>query len=408
MELTLPNGVTTSYSYDPASDLTGLTYATAGGTSLGAITYTYDAAGRRVSQSGSLASDTLPAGTTAAATVNLDNRLTSWNGQAYSYDADGNLTGNGADTYVWNARNQLAQIKQGTWVIASFSYDPLGRRVDTNLNGATTGYLYDGLNAVLETHGNTATSILNELAVDERFARTDTSGRTDFLTDALNSTIGLTNSSGALVEQYTYDPYGNTTASSSAFNNTFQYTGRENDGTGLYFYRARYYAPEQGRFISEDPMGFAGGENFYAYVSGNPLSYTDPYGMWQLTGTVGVGIAVLFTVGDNGGQWSFGAYGGIGEGGSFSYNPSTDTTECGTYYGIRGNTNFGLGDTLDIDSYMGLNGYSSSGFTLSDPFVSNTAWGVEEVNGQAQPVQLLIGGGESGFLGFGATWYGGR
>lgn len=280
VELTLPNGVTTSYSYDPASDLTGLAYATAGGTSLGTITYTYNSAGQRSGQSGSLASDSLPTATTAAATVDLNNRLTSWNGQTYSYDADGNLTGNGTDTYVWNARNQLAQIKQGTSVIASFSYDPLGRRVDTNLNGATTGYLYDGLNAVQETHGSTATSILSGLAVDERFARTDTSGRTDFLTDALNSTIGLTNSSGALVEQYTYDPYGNTTASSSAFNNPFQYTGRENDGTGLYFYRARYYAPGLGRFISEDPMGFAGGsENFYGYVNDAPQDGWDPLGL---------------------------------------------------------------------------------------------------------------------------------
>ncbi len=126
------------------------------------------------------------------------------------------------------ARNQLAQIKQSTSVIASFSHDPLGRRVDTNLNRATAGYLYDGLNAVQETHGSTATSILSGLTVDECFARTDTSGRTDFLTDALNGTIGLTSNSGALVEQYTYDPYGNTTARSSAFNNPSQYTGREN------------------------------------------------------------------------------------------------------------------------------------------------------------------------------------
>ncbi|MDE2464279.1 MAG: RHS repeat-associated core domain-containing protein, partial [Alphaproteobacteria bacterium] len=128
--------------------------------------------------------------------------------------------------------------------------------------------------------GSTATSILTGLAVDERFARTDLSGRTDFLSDALNSTIALTNSAGAIVEQYSYDPYGTTTDSVSGFDNPYQYTGRENDGDGLYYYRARYYAPAMGRFISEDPLGFASeSENFYAYVGDNPLTYTDPFGL---------------------------------------------------------------------------------------------------------------------------------
>ena len=150
------------------------------------------------------------------------------------------LTGNGSDAFVWNARNQLTAVKQGSTTIASFSYDPLGRRVGTDFNGSVTSYLYDGLNAVQETHGTTATSILTGLAVDERFARTDLSGRTDFLSDALNSTIALTNSAGAIVEQYSYDPYRNTTASVSGFDNPYQYTGRENDDDGLYYYRARY------------------------------------------------------------------------------------------------------------------------------------------------------------------------
>ena len=278
IELTLPNGVTTTYGYDAASDLTGLNYADANGSVLGNIAYTYNTAGQRSGESGSLASDVLPPATTAPATVDLNDRLTSWNGQTYSYDADGNLTGNGTDTYVWNARNQLTAIKQGGTTIASFSYDPLGRRVGTDFNGNAASYLYDGLNAVQETHGSTATSILTGLAVDERFARTDLGGRTDFLSDALNSTIALTNSAGAIVEQYSYDPYGNTTASASGFDNPYQYTGRENDGDGLYYYRARYYAPAMGRFISEDPIGFAGGENFYGYAVQNPLIYRDPKG----------------------------------------------------------------------------------------------------------------------------------
>ena len=58
----------------------------------------------------------------------------------------------------------------------------------------------------------------------------------------------------------------------------FQYTGRENDGTGLYYYRARYYSPELSRFISQDPIGFRGGINQHVYVEGDPISYTDPEG----------------------------------------------------------------------------------------------------------------------------------
>lgn len=242
-------------------------------TASGSTTYGYDAEGNTL--------NVLSLATTTPATVDLNDRLTSWNWQTYTYDADGNLTGNGTDTYVWNARNQLATVKQGSTTIASFSYDPLGRRIGTDFNGNAASYLYDGLNAVQETHGSTATSILTgRLAVDERFARTDLGGRTDFLSDALNSTMALTNSAGAIVEQYSYDPYGTTTASVSGFDNPYQYTGRENDGDGLYYYRARYYAPAMGRFISEDPLGFGGGgENFYSYVFQDPSNLRDPSGL---------------------------------------------------------------------------------------------------------------------------------
>jgi RHS repeat-associated protein len=181
--------------------------------------------------------------------------------------------------------------------------------------------------------GQSRSLILTGLAVDERFARTDLDGRTDFLSDALNSTIALTNSAGAIVEQYSYDPYGTTTASVSGFDNPYQYTGRENDGDGLYYYRARYYAPAMGRFISEDPLELASGSmNFYAYVGNNPLMYTDPYGLaWQLIigggGTVIVpffGGGLNFNIGVNIDGWHSSAYiqdqanlGAPGAGGAF-------------------------------------------------------------------------------------------
>jgi RHS repeat-associated protein len=96
---------------------------------------------------------------------------------------------------------------------------------------------------------------------------------------ALGSTIGMTDSSGALVTTYSYDPYGGTMSGGAGSYNTSEFTGRENDGTGLYYYRARYYDPAIGRFINPDPIGFGGGINFYAYVGDNPISFVDPFGM---------------------------------------------------------------------------------------------------------------------------------
>jgi RHS repeat-associated protein len=92
--------------------------------------------------------------------------------------------------------------------------------------------------------------------------------------------IALTDANQQIVTQYRYEPYGKTTLAGVADANTQQYTGRENDGTGLYYYRNRYYSPATARFISEDPLGWASGQtNAYAYVNGDPVSDTDPYGL---------------------------------------------------------------------------------------------------------------------------------
>jgi RHS repeat-associated protein len=82
-------------------------------------------------------------------------------------------------------------------------------------------------------------------------------------------------------QSYSYSPVGETTGSGTVAN-SFQFTGRENDSTGLMYYRARYYAPAWGRFISEDPIGLAGGLNQYAYAGNNPVEFGDPTGLgWR-------------------------------------------------------------------------------------------------------------------------------
>ncbi|WP_175019775.1 RHS repeat-associated core domain-containing protein [Burkholderia contaminans] len=273
---TLPNGIVATYSYDVANQLTGISYAT-GSTTVGNLTYAYDNAGRRTQIGGTLANMNLPAALTSA-TYDVDNRLTNWAGTTLTYDGNGNLTGDGSLTYGWDSRGRLTSLS-GT-ATASFVYDVIGRRSGKTVNGTATNFLYDGPNAVQEqSSGMPTANWLTGLGVDEVNSRTDTLGTRSFVKDALGSTVALTDASGAIKTNYAYEPYGNTAATGEANANATQYSGRENDGTGLYYYRARYYHPGFSHFVAEDPIGLMGGVNLYAYVGGDPISKSDPRGL---------------------------------------------------------------------------------------------------------------------------------
>ena len=165
----------------------------------------------------------------------------------------------------------------GPSLTASFVYDGLGRRTSRTVNAASLPYLYDGVDILREGVGIAAATYLRGLGVDEPFGR----GTSEFyLTDALGSTVALTNAAGNLRATYSYEPFGRTQASGPNSTNPFQFTGRENDGTGLYYYRARYYHPGLARFLSEDPIGLLGWDvNLYQYVWSNPLAWTDALGL---------------------------------------------------------------------------------------------------------------------------------
>jgi len=298
MSLTLPNGVITTYSYDAADQVASMTYTSNGGTSLASLAYTYDAAGQRLSQAGGFSPVVPPSLSAGGNTFDLNNRQTQANGQSISYDANGDPSVNNASaqSYSFDARHRLTQVQQGGSAIATFSYDAFGRRTGKTVNGTTTNFLYDGQNAVQEMQGGTIYSILSGLGIDQRFARSEPAGRRYFAADALGSTVALTDSNAAVQQTYSYEPYGEMQASGSS-NNPYQCTGRENDGIGLLYYRARYYNPTFKRFISEDSIGLSGGLNLYGYISSSPINGTDPTGKASMWGCAVGGLAAVGVAG---------------------------------------------------------------------------------------------------------------
>jgi len=283
--ITLPNSIVGTFGFDNANELTSISYAN-GSTTVGTLGYGYDLGGRRTSVTGTLAGFVPP---TAVPSFTYDgtNRLTSSGGTSLTYDADGNITNFGSTTYTWNARNQLTATSGGG---AVFGYDALGRRVSATVNGLTTPYLYDGQNPAMIS----SNQLLAGSELDEIYAQINASGTTSYLRDGLNSAVADANGSGTSTANYFYSPYGDT-ASTGTPSTPLQYSGREDDGaTGLYYYRARYYSPQLGRFISEDPIGLGGGTNFYAYVNGNPVSYRDPQGKELTLALIGGGLGAIY------------------------------------------------------------------------------------------------------------------
>ena len=284
--LTLPNGVSTQYSYDAASQLTALTYQL-GATTLGDLQYTYDPGGNRIQVGGSWARTGIPQAVASAA-YSINNQQLTFGPQNLTYDLNGNLTSDGVNAYSWDARNRLAAITGP--VSASFIYDAVSRRSRKTINGVSTDFVYDALNPVQEQSGPAVRNLLTGLGVDEYFSHSDPTSIIFFLTDALGSTVAHADGLGALPTMYTYEPFGATSTTGSPASSPYDFTGRENDLTGLKYYRARYYQPTLQRFISEDPIGVRGGINLYEYVGGNPISRLDPLGLeacdgrWVLAG----------------------------------------------------------------------------------------------------------------------------
>jgi RHS repeat-associated protein len=345
----LGNGTYTTYGYDLAGDLTGIINYKPGGTVLSSYDYTYNASGLPVSvttlqgtttygydATGQLTSVGLPGGTAityqydaAGNRVSVDdngvttiyktnnmNEYTKVGSTTYAYDKDGNLISStdssGTTTYTYNDLNQLVGIEspQGTW---TYQYDALGDLIAETQNGQETQYLIDptGIGNVVGTFdasGNLIDHYTQGLGLTSQVDASGAAAYYDF--DLTGNTTELTGEDGAVLNTYSYLPFGEQLTVTGATPNPFTYGamfGILENANGLYAMRARDYDPTLGAFLSNDPIGLAGGSsNLREFAHDSPTSNVDPVGLnstfvgvsgggyYFLGGTLGV------TVNDNG------------------------------------------------------------------------------------------------------------
>ncbi|MGC1121222.1 MAG: RHS repeat-associated core domain-containing protein [Candidatus Methanofastidiosia archaeon] len=255
--------------------------------------YTYDKVGNITAKDG------------ITYTINTVNEVTSLSdGTAFTYDYNGNRIEKtkGTDTwdYTYDYANRLTQVKENDTVDGEYIYDGDSRRLQVTEDNVTTTFIYSGLNILYEENTTgTATYIYGSTG---RIAkRTTVQGESDtfyYHADHLGSTRLVTDESGTIAEDVRYHPFGEAITNGEE---SCLYTGKERDPTGLYYYGARYYDSDLGRFITRDPVTGRNTSlqtlNRYSYCVNNPTKMIDPVGLAERLCNVDTGICTRFRYG---------------------------------------------------------------------------------------------------------------
>jgi RHS repeat-associated protein len=264
-------GNVTSYAYDQLNRLTGATKKSATGAILRTDQYAYDAVGNMTSENLN--------GATTSMSYNAADQLTQSGTSTYAYDAAGNETGNsGGLSFSYNAAGQTVSITPpgGTPLTMAYTGAGQGERVQAG----STNFQYDigGIGSMTVGAGST---YFTKLPTGSPLSESVAGQMYYYLHDALGSVIGLTDATGAVVNSYEYDPYGNAVSQTEKVSNPFKWIGGVWDAaTQLYKLGQRYYSPALGRFTQVDPAHQC--VNGYAYSADDPINISDPTGAWWI------------------------------------------------------------------------------------------------------------------------------
>lgn len=302
-KLVYENGCTTNYAFEVDNDLSSLLHNFVG--SNVQFNYSFDNANQmathRVSDPANFRWTPPAPATTSYGTASNINQYPTVGGTGYSYSTDGNLTNDGTFKYEFNTERMMTRVRNaGTnAIIADYLYDHALRQRQKNVGGVKTNYYYSGFQRLADYDGSAGTpgTLLNRYvygsSLDEVLIQITAGGtKTYYHQNHQSSVIATTNSSGAVLNRYTYGPFGESAALAGT---THGYTGQRYDAeTGLYHYKMRQYSPKLGRFLQPDPIGMAGGINLYGYVGNSPLTTVDPLGL--VTFTAGSSSATLTAI----------------------------------------------------------------------------------------------------------------
>lgn len=287
------NGTTSSYLYDDANRLTDLKHFTGVNTPLVDYSFMLDPGGNRIQATitGELAKPGGLIDSVQSQTYNpKKNRLVSAVTSepiTFSYDDEGQaetVLGTVTNkTYDFDSAHRLVGYSNGAYT-ATYKYDGAGNRLSATRQGVKTQYIHDAGGSLLAEADAGGTIIRYYIHGTGLMAFVDAvSGQLYvYHHDSTGHTIAVTNAGQAIENSYAYSAYGQLMAKNENVSQPYTYAGQAGiytEAENLYYMRARYYDAEVGRFISEDPAGFAGGLNLYAYVGGNPISFIDPSGL---------------------------------------------------------------------------------------------------------------------------------
>jgi RHS repeat-associated protein len=201
-------------------------------------------------------------------------------GKTFTFDANGNLTSDGNRTFEWDARNQLVAVNVGTHR-SEFTYDGLERRIrvvekDNGVAQSESNVVWCREEICEERAGDGATIVRRVFVQGEQIS----GANRYFATDHLGSVTAVTDGSVALVTRYDFDPSGRRAITAGVPSTSIGFTGHPvHAASGTYLTLYRTYDPDLARWISEDPLGFDAGPNFYAYVGNSLTTAIDPVGL---------------------------------------------------------------------------------------------------------------------------------